>query len=147
MDKPTKILVIGLVGSALFLIAGFMNYKHDQQHLYTLISQCESEKPNPYEQFVTSTPKSDKKGPWDKYNDVKPRFPGTPICAPNELRKIRYNSVLQGVQEKIVQADQSVGDNRDYFCMVALILAGISAIPYVWYFLLRRLRELRDALR
>lgn len=131
MEKPTKILVIGLVGSALCLIVGFIDYKHNQQDLKTLIAHCES----------------GDLAPWDKDYSVKPRFGGTLICAPNELIKIRSNSMQKGVQKKIVEAHQSIGNNWDFFCMIALILAGISAIPYAWYFFLQRLRELRDALR
>ena len=42
MKKSTKVLVIGLVGSALCLIVGFINYKYDQKNLKTLIAHCES---------------------------------------------------------------------------------------------------------
>ena len=53
---------------------------------------------------------------------------------------------LVGIQAKIVEADGVARNSRSWPLSVALTLFGLSAMPWLWYALLRRIGELRAAI-
>jgi hypothetical protein len=68
-------------------------------------------------------------------------------CDPIELASLKEDSV--GVQGEIVTARRQLTsweDRREWLGPVALAMMLIGALPMAWYFLLRRIRELSDAI-
>jgi hypothetical protein len=51
-----------------------------------------------------------------------------------------------GIQAAIVNAQQAVAASETWPIPAALVLLGIGATPWLWYFLLRRIAELRSAI-
>jgi hypothetical protein len=69
------------------------------------------------------------------------------VCDSNELTSIfDNNGKLVGIQAKIVEAEGLVRKSRSWPLPVALALFGLSAMPWLWYALLRRIGELRAAI-
>jgi hypothetical protein len=56
------------------------------------------------------------------------------------------SGALVGIQAKIVDVDRAVRNSTDWPLPVALALFGLSATPWLWYALLRRIGELRAAI-
>lgn len=73
------------------------------------------------------------KGPWLKYQD------DPLVCEPTELIG---STKLVGIQQQIVQSYWKHGDYFFWSQLLAVLLLGVFALPYAWYFLLRRVREL-----
>jgi hypothetical protein len=69
------------------------------------------------------------------------------ICDANKLTSILDNNgKLVGIQAKIVEADSVARNSRSWPLSVALTLFVLSAMPWLWYALLRRIGELRAAI-
>jgi len=52
---------------------------------------------------------------------------------------------LSGIQADIVNAQRAVADSRTLPNLTALVLFGAAATYWAWYFLLRRISEIRSA--
>jgi hypothetical protein len=72
------------------------------------------------------------------------------VCDPAILSSV--SGSLVGIQKKISEAQVQIDLERQYhpmelpyFISIGILLA--SAVPWAWYFLLRRIRELSDAVR
>jgi hypothetical protein len=54
----------------------------------------------------------------------------------------------QGVQAKLVSAyhDLRSQESSARFFLIAAVIVGVSALPWLWYFLLRKIRELEDVI-
>lgn len=74
-------------------------------------------------------------GPWDK---------DPLICTPAELRTVAWS--LVGVQAQIADAQRKRDRFAEWLPVVAIAVGVIGALPFLWYFLLRRIRELREAI-
>jgi hypothetical protein len=64
------------------------------------------------------------------------------ICAPSELAS---GPALKGVQAEVAAANAATFDSVRWIAG-AFVLFAISALPWVWYFLLRRIAEVRAAI-
>jgi hypothetical protein len=118
MEKPTKTLLIGLAASVLIFGAGYFVSSRAETKRAELVSRCESTAP-----LAAQT-----KGMFD---DLIPS--GKSVCSPTELDSIR---------EQRNFADRSFLVSAS----TAFLIFALCVIPYSWYFTLRRVRELRDAL-
>lgn len=58
---------------------------------------------------------------------------------------LAYEAKLVGVQGEIQEAWHDLNFSNDLYPMLGLAVAVIGAIPWLWYFLLRRVAELRKA--
>jgi hypothetical protein len=65
------------------------------------------------------------------------------VCEPVEL--IGYTKLV-GIQQEIVQSYWKRGDYFFWSQLLAALLLGVFTLPYAWYFLLRRVRELVKAI-
>lgn len=125
MDKPIRFLALGLVVAFLVLIAGRLGEWKLQSDLAALVAQCNEEN------------KANRSAPGPQWNrDPK-------VCVPETLLQLGGDTV--GIQAKIIYAARMADRAWDLPLTIALVAAVIGALPYAWYFLLRRIRELRDA--
>jgi hypothetical protein len=64
------------------------------------------------------------------------------ICDAEELQDVK----AVGLQAAIVEAHRATLGSQHWPLSVALILLCLAAVPWLWYFLLRRIAELRSAI-
>jgi hypothetical protein len=76
----------------------------------------------------------DRDKPW-KYDPL--------VCDRHELKN-DAGAKLVGLQAEIVAAHDATFDPRPWF-YASLYLSAASAVPWVWYFLLRRVAEVKAA--
>lgn len=122
MKRSTSILVGGLSLAA--LVAGasaFVRHQHSTREA-GLIAACERE---------------------SNSSSADP-FPGKLVCDPTELGSLIADSPHVGVQAEIVAAHEAV-QGAEEWNIIAALMAVVSAVPWAWYFLLRRISELRSA--
>ena len=127
MDKPTRYLIVGFVISTLICTVGYLTSIYEKSQVRSLVEKCNAE---------TS---GDPKGPWLNYQKIPL------VCDPATLSELGVSDPV-GIQKEIVAAQSNAGRTFDNAIIVASIVFGIFAIPYSWYFLLCRIRELRDAI-
>ena len=125
MSRPAKIFFLGVVVSLIVLAVGYALDKQQQDALDTLIAKCKTE--------TMETPI----GPWQKYQEAPL------VCEPTEL--IGYPDII-GIQKEVRQSYLGLGDYFLWSQLLAVLLLGVFGLPYVWYFLLRRVRELVKAI-
>lgn len=128
MDKTIKILLGGVAVAAFVVGVGCVVSLLAKSHVSEYVAQCQSE---------NARPPSKSKDGWED---------APLICDPEILRKTSTNLPYIGVQAQIVDAQRQGDKSLEQATVIAFGLLIISAIPYAWYFLLRRLRELRDAI-
>ncbi|WP_047528494.1 hypothetical protein [Pseudomonas sp. 11/12A] len=125
MSKPTKIFFLGVAVSLIVLAVGYALDKREQFALDALVVKCKIE--------TMEAPK----GPWQKYQEAPL------VCEPSEL--IGYPDII-GIQKEVRQSYLERGDYFGWAQLLAVLLIGVFALPYSWYFLLRRVRELVKAI-
>ncbi|WP_286978181.1 hypothetical protein [Pseudomonas sp.] len=119
MSNPIKIFLAGLAIAFLVLIGQLANTYRLESILKELQAQCIEEGKND-------------KTEWADFELV---------C---DAGSLGVNST--GIQKKVVEANSKVKQSRVLpYNIVAIILAIFTA-PLAWYFILARIRELRDVL-
>jgi hypothetical protein len=79
--------------------------------------------------------------------EIEPIKDALLICEPAQLAEIeRPNEPLKGVQAQIAATQRDLSDSESWPTPVAVAILFFSCVPWVWYFLLRRISELRDAI-
>lgn len=122
MKTETKSLAIGALVAAAIAGGGWLNTARLESKLGRLIVQCQEEG----------------------------RKSGAPIfgyeldCEPDSLLLLSGKNV--GIQAEVASAQRKVRDSKGWPFILAVAVFGVLAVPWLWYFLLRRLREIRDAL-
>lgn len=124
MDRSTRILIGAALAALLTLGIGFAGSKYSEKELKNLIQTCEAE---------GERSRATAKHKWQQ---------GPLICDPETLKSLGDNT---GLQAQIVDTQQKAHTWLRKSRLLALLIVGIGALPYAWYFLLRRLRELRAA--
>jgi hypothetical protein len=160
MKTENKILVGGLVLAALVFGAGFWIEHRAEKRLALLVGECEAtnaakrtsparseahkpitaedvlDVPPPPHGFVPDDPQA-VAGPWVKYkNDPL-------VCAPFELYSL---TEATGIQKEIRDSYFDSLGAHEITAPAAMALGVLSVIPWLWYFLLRRIVELRNAI-
>lgn len=121
MTKPTKIFLIGIVLAA-FSFGGGKAYEFWlSKNLRDLEAECVRE---------------GKENPPD-------RFPGILVCDAESLSNLESGV---GIQAGIVEAKQSLTAFTGLPLVIAFSIAILFALPFAWYFLLQRVRELKEAI-
>jgi hypothetical protein len=131
MQKPTRIFIIGLVSAGLVWTAGTLNTRRLTRHEAALEIQCKQSTKPPFG-FVPDC---------DWKTLVSDSAPSTGIDP-----DIAAAFAPVGIQADIVKAHQAVAASEAWPIPAALVLLGIGATPWLWYFLLRRIAELRSAM-
>jgi hypothetical protein len=125
MQRPTKILIGGATVAVLVAVAGVANTVHLESKIHELEATCIEEG----------------KHGLAKYPRVQL------LCDAKDLVRLETDSnPSTGVQAQIVSAQRADQDSRGWPYALAAVIIFLSALPWTWYFLLRRIRELRDAI-
>lgn len=130
LEKPTKILLSGIALAMVVIIAGHgILILYRKADLSALVQKCESE---------AATDKSKATGNWKKFSF---------ICDPKLLDRTETGHRLpSGVQGEIIRAKGHIYSPSDTVMLLGIGLALVFSLPFFWYFLLRRIKELRDVL-
>ncbi len=140
MDKPTKILLGGIAFAAFAYGGSMANTYRLETNLRNLEAQCVEEG----EREKRTQPD----GPWKRFQ---------PLCTAKEISKTNYDTSavdtntaaqdpLGQLQWQIFVAHNDLKNSKSWASSAALLIVLFSAVPWVWYFLLCRVRELRDAI-
>lgn len=176
MEKPTKILLIGVAASVLIFGAGYFVSSRAEKRLVGLVSACNAESIRMQAaSSQASSVNSLQAGPWAKYQQVSPasnsnkngelgKNADDDIFAPSRYasnsmknegidknpealscERWSLRTVNHPIEREIMETYDSAQTAINISAVVALLLLLFSALPFTWYFLLRRIRELRDA--
>ena len=130
MDKSTKIVIAGVITAGVIIGVGPLN----TQRLESVVKQLELEcsKKN---QALTEGLKLPEPERWKT------------VCEAKELNitLIRYIP-KERIQARIIQAQKEVNDSKKWPYAIAAAIFIFSLLPWFWYFLLRRIKELRNAI-
>ena len=126
ISKASKIFFAGIVIASFVSAFGFLNTNLHESKVHKLESECAEEW------------KQDK----SKLASEVALYGGTLVCDAQSLSSGDGNV---GIQAKIVQAQNEVLSSKEWPYFAALLVLIFSAVPWAWYFLLRRIREVRDA--
>ncbi|RUR67349.1 hypothetical protein EJP67_09780 [Variovorax guangxiensis] len=127
MVKGIRALIVGLIGA--IVLCGFGYFRDWQLTRQTMqaIERCEAE------------------GARERQRSGLDIRLFCNVLEIDELREQR--KPLVGVQQEISDLLEEARRRAPYlWYVVAVFFLMVFAIPYLWYFLLRRLREVRDAL-
>lgn len=127
LPLPTKFLIVGVLLAAAVSAVGYGVTTFKLAHVDTLITQCQTE----HKRVPVS-----KAEPWRS---------DPLVCDPNDLRRTMLHSSLVGVQAQIVKGHSAASTWFERSLYLAGVLLVLFAVPYAWYFLLRRIREFGDA--
>jgi hypothetical protein len=117
---PPRIFFSGLVLAAAVMVAGNLMARHLDTSVKVLETECESERRPPalgYEDLVL-------------------------IC---DAPSLSIGGSV-GIQRQIAEANDEARLWGEWSYVLAVVIIAISTLPCVWYFLLARIRELRDAI-
>jgi len=174
MRLSNKILTGGLALAAAVYLAGFWNQHRLEARLATLVAACTqtgakaaavppppagytlddppadaadtkfdlaTARPITADEVLAGSPARVEAKPWEKY---KGHFvPDRLVCDPETLVTLSANG---GIQKDITDAYFASRTAATDTQVAALVIAFLSAIPWLWYFLLRRVVELRNAI-
>jgi hypothetical protein len=133
MAKTTKILLAGVILGLLTLGVGQLATVKNAAHFSDLVAKCEAESTQQAKRAQLDSVQP--KPPWE-IDDV--------VCNPDALRRLGVKE-LQGVQRELVLAEQDLGGPFETASVIAGLVMFLTAIPYSWYFFLRRIREVANA--
>jgi hypothetical protein len=68
------------------------------------------------------------------------------VCEIDTLMDLATEHRLGGIQAELVAMKNTVIASKAWPLLTAVAIALVSTVPWMWYFFLRRVRELRDAL-
>lgn len=119
MDKLTNLMVSGATVAAIIASAGAFNTHRLESRIHDLESAC------------ISIP------------EAKKEIDFRPICDAASLASLNN---LTGVQAEIVATQRAISDSSGWPYILAGLIFVLTGLPWAWYFLLRRIRELRDAI-
>jgi hypothetical protein len=129
MTKSTKLLLFGIFLAFVVVAVGYTTLRHEESALSSLVLKCRSEG------------SSNEEGPWNNYQPAKKQ-----VCDPKVLLDIGLAD-LNGIQKEIAVAASAKGDVYKNSVFLAIAIFVVLGVPYAWYFLLRRVREISAAIR
>jgi hypothetical protein len=130
LDKPTKILIGGIFAGGLMYGLGEMNTYRLERRVQRLQGACVAE---------TET-EAKKQGTFSALTRI---FVPKPICDPVELA--RSDGYL-GIQAELAAAERDVLRWTNWSAIAGIAIPLMCCLPWLWYFFLRRIRELREAI-
>jgi hypothetical protein len=126
MERPVKFLIGGVIAGLLTFGSGYAGSKYYENELRGLIQSCEAE---------SDRSRANAKDEVGKVFKM--------VCEPNSLSSL---GDLVGIQSRIVETHRKAQTWSESSRLLAILIVVISAVPFIWYFLLRRVRELREAI-
>ena len=83
----------------------------------------------------------------DKYSELAKKFGGDVLCDPVELMRMQDSTQsASGITAQLVLAQKDLWAAQRWPLPAASVLLGLSALPWFWYFFLRRVREFCGAI-
>ena len=130
MDKSTKVLIVGVFAGALTYALGQTYVHRLERRVRELQTACIAE----------ADAGAKTKGTFSALTNL---FAGKMLCDPLELAR---SSDYVGVQGQLAAAERDVlrWTNWPFIACIAILLS--CSLPWLWYFFLRRIRELREAI-
>jgi hypothetical protein len=170
MEKPTKIALVGIAIGGVTAATGYIGLEYSKRRIANLVTACASESKqesvavelwrnedripglgrmatvDDYAQWIVAN--KERKGT-SEFEAVARAYKtlrdGPLVCDPVSLQYRRSELRLTAVQDKILEAQRGSNSWLERTLTLAIVVTLMSAIPYIWYFLLRRVREVRDA--
>jgi hypothetical protein len=130
LDKPAKILIGGIIAGALIYGLGEMNTLRLERRVQELQRACVAE----------TEAEAKKQGALSALAGI---FTGKMTCDPLELA--RSNS-YPGIQGQLAAAQRDVLRWASWPQISGIAIPLMCSLPWLWYFSLRRIRELREAI-
>jgi len=131
MEKRTKILIGGVILSAIVAAGGLANTKRLESKLDGLEERCVKMVLASPDLFIACS----------EENYVR-RY-GIEVL---EALLKESDRPYQSVQLQIVESERALRSSQQWWPFLASLILLASALPWAWYFLLDRIRELRDAI-
>lgn len=130
MQKPTKVLLVGSAIAISLSGAAFVIAEHADAKVDQAVAACKA---------ADARRDNDPMKPWTQY---------ALLCDPSDFYGKGMSEVWVSPQKEVRDAIEARGSNNLSGAMYgfSFLIAFLSFIPWAWYFLLRRLREVRDAL-
>lgn len=135
MDIQTKYLSVGVTLSVLLLLGGYATSIYENSQLSSLVKKCKAEGAQASKSRGLLTDEEKAKAPW---------LDSPLVCDPDALSKLRAGDEV-GIQKQIIESQSASGHMLNDAKVIALFIFLLFSSPYAWYFLLRRIREVRDA--
>lgn len=143
ISRSVKIAAFGITAAILLVAFGAFRTKHFEQREAALAKECGSlpahtlSDQNVFDQFDRpANPAA-----------VPPLPPGykldPPVCNVSELIRLGAYTGLQG---RLIEAHWATEASREMPIFLASLISALSLVPWVWYFFLRRVAELRAAM-
>jgi hypothetical protein len=144
LEKPTKVMIAGLVIAAASVIGWNWHSNAREAKLVALETECRN-------LFPTDSSKDALDaicGRWRLESVTEPVYDakGRPVYGDDGKPLINKDSRVGTIHEQIRTTMREGTGGWDERVVGALTLALVMAIPWAWYFLLRRIAELRDAI-
>jgi hypothetical protein len=130
LDKPAKILISGIFAGALVYGIGEMNAFRLDRRVQALQKACVAE----------TEAEAKKQGAFSSLTNI---FSGKAICDPVELAR---SDGYTGIQGQLAAAERDVLRWANWPTILSVPLLLMCSLPWLWYFFLRRVRELRNAI-
>lgn len=126
LSGPTKALIAGILLAVLVLAAGLADTQRLERRVREIRAACEDE--GRRQANAESVPSS-----WEL------------DCNPGSLASSTAPDP-SGVQGELARAERQRVQGSDWAVPAALIVAVSLSLPWIWYFVLDRIRELRHAI-
>ncbi len=130
MDSPTKVLIAGVFVSALTLGLGQLDTRRLERRVEELQKACVAE----------AEAEAKRQGPLFAFANV---LGGKMQCDPPEVAKSGNHT---GVQGQLAAAELARSRWAGWPLILSSVLLLTCSLPWLWYFFLRRIRELREAI-
>ena len=130
LDKPTKIIICGIFAGALVYGLGEMNTLRLERRVQELQRVCVAE----------TEAEAKKQGAFSSLANI---FSGKATCDPVELAR---SDGYVGIQGQLAAAERDALRWANWPTILAIAIWSGCSLPWVWYFFLRRVRELREAI-
>jgi hypothetical protein len=130
LDKPTKVLLVGVLSGALTYGLGQMNTHRLERRVEELQTACVAER----------DAEAKKSGAFSALANI---FAGKALCDPVELAKSGGHG---GIPGQLAAAELELLEWADWPLIACIAILVTCSLPWLWHFFLRRIRELREAI-
>jgi hypothetical protein len=130
LDKPAKLLIGGIIAGALIYGLGEMNMFRLGRRVQELQRACVAE----------TEAEAKKQGALSALASI---FSGKMTCDPVELAR---SDGYTGIQGQLAAAERDVLRWANWPQISSIAIPLVCSLPWLWYFFLRRIRELREAI-
>jgi hypothetical protein len=130
LDKPAKLLIGGIIAGALIYGLGEMNMFRLGRRVQELQRACVAE----------TEAEAKKQGALSALASI---FSGKMTCDPVELAR---SDGYTGIQGQLAAAERDVLRWANWPQISSIAIPVVCSLPWLWYFFLRRIRELREAI-